>query len=240
MIPYFQAKFGPFVTDGIIRNIIGQPQSSFEIGQAMQENKIILVNLSKGLLGPINSELIGRMVVTQLQVAAMKRAGMDEAQRVPYYLYVDECQNYVSKSIESILSEARKYKLGIILAHQYLDQLKKDGLGGGMDLSKAIFGNIGNMLAYKVGAPDAEPLEKEFGPEFSQQDLVNLDNFKSVFKMSIDNQATKPFSLDVIKHWSEPYLHTLEKVAVIKQISALKWGRKKELVEKEIYYRVGV
>lgn len=240
MIPYFQAKFGPFTTDSIIRNIIGQPQSSFDIGEAMQQKKVILVNLSKGLLGSVNSELLGRMVVTQIQVAAMRRAGLAEEDRVPYYLYIDECQNYVSKSIESVLSEARKYKLGMILAHQYIDQLKKDGLGGGLDLSKAIFGNIGNMLTYKVGATDAEFLEKEYAPDFSQQDLVNLDNFKSAFKMSINNQATKAFSLDVVKFWTDPYLHTPEKIQVIKQISALKWGRKKELVDKEIYYRVGV
>lgn len=150
MIPYFQAKFGPFTTDGIIRNIIGQPNSSFDMSEAMQQKKIILVNLSKGLLGPINSELLGRMIVTQIQVAAMRRAGMAEEDRVPFYLYIDECQNYVSKSIESVLSEARKYKLGMVLAHQYINQLKKDGLGGGMDLSKAIFGNVGNMLSYKV------------------------------------------------------------------------------------------
>ncbi len=240
MIPYFQAKFGPFTTGGIIRNIIGQPISSFDIGQAMQEKKIILVNLSKGQLWPLNSELIGRMIVTQIQVAAMRRASMPEAERVPFYLYIDECQNYVSKSIESVLAEARKYKLGVVLAHQYIDQLKKDWLWGWMDLSKAIFGNVGNMLSYKVGAPDAEPLEKEFGPEFSQQDLVNLDNFKSVFKMSVNGQATKPFSLDVVKFFTMPFINTPEKIKIIKQISALKRGRKRELVEKEIYYRVGV
>lgn len=240
MIPYFQAKFGPFTTDGIIRNIIGQPNSSFDMSEAMQQKKIILVNLSKGLLGPINSELLGRMIVTQIQVAAMRRAGMAEEDRVPFYLYIDECQNYVSKSIESVLSEARKYKLGMVLAHQYINQLKKDGLGGGMDLSKAIFGNVGNMLSYKVWAEDAEFLEKEFAPDFAQQDLVNLDNFKSVFKMSVNGQATKSFSLDVVKFFTMPFLHTPEKMAIIKQISALKRWRKKELVEKEIYYRVWV
>lgn len=240
MIPYFQAKFGPFTTDGIIRNIIGQPQSSFDVGDAMQQKKIILVNLSKGLLGPINSELIGRMIVTQIQVAAMRRAGMAESERVPFYLYIDECQNYVSKSIESVLSEARKYKLWVVLAHQYIDQLKKDWLGWALDLSKAIFGNVGNRLVYKIWSWDAEQIEKEFAPDFSQTDLVNLDNFKSVFKMSINNQATKSFSLDVTKYWTMPYTNTPEKIAIMKQISALRRGRKKELVEKEIYYRVGV
>ena len=240
MIPYFQAKFWPFTTDGIIRNIIWQPQSSFDIGDAMQQKKIILVNLSKWLLWAVNSELIGRMIVTQIQVAAMRRAWMPESERVPFYLYIVECQNYVSKSIESVLSEARKYKLGVVLAHQYIDQLKKDWLGGWMDLSKAIFGNVGNWLVYKIWSGDAEQLEKEFTPEFTQQDLINLDNFKSVFKMSINNQATKPFSLDVPKYWTMPYANTPEKIAIIKQISALKRWRKKELVEKEVYYRVWV
>lgn len=240
MIPYFQAKFGPFTTGSIMRNIIWQPQSSFDFWKAMQEKKIILVNLSKWLLWSTNSELIGRMVVTQIQVAAMKRAGMAEQDRVPFYLYIDECQNYVSKSIENVLAEARKYKLWMVLAHQFIDQLKKDWLGGWMDLSKAIFGNVGNMLSYKVGSTDAEFLEKEFAPEFSQQDLWNLDNFKSIFKMSVNGQATKPFSLDVQKFFTIPFTNSPEKVKVIKQISALKWGRKRELVEKEIYYRVGV
>jgi hypothetical protein len=240
MIPYFQAKFGPFITWWIMRNIIWQPQSSFDVGQAMQEKKIILVNLSKWLLGANNSELIGRMVVTQIQVAAMRRAGMPEHQRVPFYMYIDECQNYVSKSIESVLSEARKYKLGMVLAHQYIDQLKKDGLGWWMDLSKAIFGNVWNWLAYKVWSNDAELLQKEFEPDFSPQDMVNLDNFKSVFKMSVNGQATKAFSLDVPKWFTTPIINTPEKVKIIKQISALKWWRKRELVEKEIFYRVGV
>ncbi len=240
MIPYFQAKFWPFTTGSIIRNIIWQPQSSFDFWKAMQERKIILVNLSKWLLGPVNSELIWRMVVTQIQVAAMKRAGMAEQDRIPFYLYIDECQNYVSKSIESVLAEARKYKLWMVLAHQYIDQLKKEGLGGWMDLSKAIFGNVGNMLSYKVGSNDAEFLEKEFAPEFSQQDLGNLDNFKSIFKMSVNGQATKPFSLDVQKFFTLPFTNSPEKIKIIKQISALKRWRKRELVEKEIYYRVWV
>ena len=128
MIPYFQAKFGPFTTNSMIRNIIGQPKSSFDVADAMQHNKVILVNLSKGLMGEFNSQLLGRMMVTQVKVAALRRAGMPEDERVPFYLYIDEMQNYVSKSIESVLSEARKYKLGMIMAHQYIDQLKQSNL----------------------------------------------------------------------------------------------------------------
>lgn len=239
MVPYFQAKFGPFTTTVIIRNIIGQPKSAFNIGQAMQQWKVILVNLSKGKLGDINSQLIGRMVVTQIKLAAMARAKMDNSERVPFYLYIDEFQNYVSSSIESILSEARKYKLGLVVAHQYIDQLKQSGLGGWLDLSKAIFGNVGTMMAYKVGAPDAEFLEKEFSPEISQNDLVNMDKFKGIMKLSIDSQPTRPFSISPLNPYTPP-TNPAEKVAIIKQISALKWGTKRELAEKEIYFRVGI
>ena len=199
------------------------------------------MNLSKGLLGDFNSQLLGRMLVTQVKVAALRRAGMAEHERVPFYLYVDEMQNYVSKSIESVLSEARKYKLGMIMAHQYIDQLKQGNLGGESDLSKAIFGNVGNMLSYRVGPNDAEFLEKQFAPVFSQQDLMNLDQFKCCFKMEVDGQSIAPFSMNCIKYFQEyQALNTAEKVAIMKQISALKYGRKRDLVEKEIYYRVGV
>ena len=144
----------------------------------MNEKKVILVKLSKGLTGEVNSQLVGRMVTMQIKLAALKRAKLVDEDRKAFFLYIDEFQNYVSKSIESILSEARKYKLGLCIAHQYIDQLKQEGLGGNLDLSKTIFGNIGNMFILKVGAPDAEFLEKEMSPEFSQTDLVNADEFR--------------------------------------------------------------
>ena len=134
MIPYFQSKFGPFTTTPIIRNIIGQPESSFDVYEAMQDGKIILLNLSKGKMGELNSKLLGSMMVTQLKVSALRRAQIPEEERNPFYLYIDEFQNFVSPSIETILSEARKYKLGLVMAHQYIDQLKQDELGGSMDL----------------------------------------------------------------------------------------------------------
>lgn len=239
MIPYFQAKFGPFTTGSYIRNIIWQPKSAFNFYEAMNQKKIILCNLSKGLVGEINSQLIGRMVAIQIKLAALKRAKQLETARTPFFLYVDECQNYISKSFESVLSEARKYKLWLTLVHQYIEQLKSAGLGGSIDLTKAVFGNVGNMFIYKVWAPDAEFLEKEFSPEFSQNDLVNIDNGKGIFKMSIDNQATRPFSMTPIFPYT-PVTNTEEKKNIIKQISALKWWTKRELAEKEIFYRVGI
>lgn len=238
MIPYFQAKFSPFTDNSIVRNIVGQPQSSFNFFDAMQENKIILVNLSKWLLWEESSQLLGRFITTQIKVSALRRASIPESERNPYFLYVDEFQNYVSKSFESILSEARKYKLGLAVAHQYIDQLKQAWLWWQMDLSKAIFGNVGTMMAYKVGAPDAEFLEKEFGPEFNQLDLINMDKFKGVIKLSVGTQPTRPFSVNILNPYTPP-IHSAEKKKLIKEISALKRGRKKELVEKEIFFRVG-
>ena len=176
----------------------------------------------------------------QIKLAALKRAGLDPKDRKPYFLYIDEFQNYVSKSIESILSEARKYKLWLIIAHQYIDQLKQEWLAGSLDLSKTIFGNVGNFFIHKVGAPDAEFLEKEFGPEFSPIDMVNGDTFRAVAKIVVNNQPTRPFSFTTRVPYNDPILNIPEKVEIMKQISALKWWTKRELVDKEIYFRVGV
>lgn len=222
IIPFLQAKFGPFTTGTYIRNVIGQPKSSFNFFDAMNEKKVILVNLSKGLTGEENSKLVGRMVAMQLKLSALKRAKLEPKDRVPFFLYIDEFQNYVSKSIESILSEARKYKLGLIIAHQYIDQLKQEGLGGNLDLSKTIFGNVGNFFIHKVGAPDAEFLEKEFGPEFSAIDMVNGDTFRAAAKIVVNNQPTRPFSFQTRVPYGDPILNIPEKVEIMKQISALK------------------
>ncbi len=240
IIPFIQAKFAPFTTWVYVRNIIGQIKSSFSFYDAMQDNKIIICNLSKWLAGEMNSQLIGRMIAMQIKISALKRAAVEEKDRKPFFLYVDEFQNYVSKSFESILSEARKYRLGLALAHQYIDQLKQGWLSGELDLSKTIFGNVGTIFALKVGAPDAEFLENEFSPEFSKQDLVSMDQFRGIMKMSINSQQSKPFSFKPLNPYDIPVVNTPEKVEIIKQISALKRGSKRELVDKEIYFRVGV
>jgi hypothetical protein len=206
----------------------------------MNSKKVILVNLAKGLTGEENSKLVGRMVSMQLKLSALKRARLDPKERTPYFLYIDEFQNYVSKAIESILSEARKYKLGLVIAHQYIDQLKQEGLGGNLDLSKTIFGNVGNLFIYKVGAPDAEFLEKEFGPEFSPIDMVNGDTHRAVAKIVVNNQPTRPFSFTTDLPFLKPTVNIPEKIEIMKQISALKRGTKRELVDKEIFFRVGV
>ncbi len=240
IIPFIQAKFGPFTTGTYIRNVIGQPNSSFNFSDAMNQKKVILVKLAKGLTGEINSQLIGRMVTMQIKLAALRRAGIDPKDRTPFFLYIDEFQNYVSKSIESILSEARKYKLWLTIAHQYIEQLKQKWLSGELDLSKTVFGNIWSMFIFKVGAPDGEFLEKEMSPEFTQTDIVNSDQFKWVAKVSIDEQQSRPFSFTTRVPYKDPKVNTPEKIEIMKQISALKRWTKRELVDKEIYFRVGV
>ena len=240
IIPFLQAKFWPFTTWVYVRNVIWQPKSGFNFFDAMNQKKIILCNLSKWLTWEINSQLIWRMFASQIKLAALKRASIVEDQRVPFFLYVDEFQNYVSQSFESVLSEARKYRLGLCIAHQYIEQLKNSWLWWSIDLSKPIFGNVGNQLYYKVGPEDAEFLEKNVSPEFNKNDMVSIDARKWVLTLSVGWQPTRPFSINMHNPYAEPVINSPEKVAIIKQISALKWWTKRELVDKEVFYRVGV
>ena len=240
IIPFIQAKFWPFTTWVYVRNIIWQPKSSFKMYDAMQENKIILMNLAKWISWEETSKLIWKIISMQVKLSALKRAKIPEKERKPFYLYVDEFQNYVSQSFESILSEARKYKLWLCVAHQYIDQLKQEWLGGNMDLSKTIFGNIGTMFVFKVWAPDAEFLAKEFEPEFSQTDLTSTEKFMGACKISIHNQQSRPMTFKAKLPYDIPPKNTPEKVQIIKEISSLRWWSKREIVDKEIYFRVGV
>ncbi|MFA4814618.1 MAG: type IV secretion system DNA-binding domain-containing protein [Candidatus Gracilibacteria bacterium] len=238
MIPYFAAKFGQFVTNGMMRNIIGQTHSAFDFGEVMATNKILLMNLSKGETGDINSKLLGMIVVSKLQVAALRRQRLPKEMRKDFFLYIDEFQNYVTDSIEVILSEARKYRLGLAMAHQYLAQLESDvKKGKGVNLKDAVFGNVGTIMAYKIGAQDAEYMAKEMAPVFSDQDLINIDKFKAVMKLSIDTQPSQPFSITPLS----PYLEKgdPEAAEAYKQLSRLKYGRDKEFVEREVFRRLG-
>lgn len=238
MIPYFAAKFGQFVTNGMMRNIIGQTHSGFDFGDVMNNGKILLMNLSKGETGDLNSKLLGLMIVSKIQVAALRRQRLPKEQRKDFFLYIDEFQNYVTDSIEVILSEARKYRLGLAMAHQYLAQLEQDkGKKGSVNLKDAIFGNVGTMMAYKIGAQDAEYMAKEMAPVFSDQDLVNIDKFKAVIKLSIDTQPSKPFSIIPLNPYTEK--GDYEAAEAFKQLSRLKYGRDKEFVEREVFRRLG-
>ena len=241
MIPYFAAKFGQFTTNTLIRNIVGQVKSSFDFQEVMDGQKIVLMNLSKGLIGDLNSKLLGMMIVNKIQVASMRRQRQEAKARKDFFLYIDEFQNYVTDSIESILSEARKYRLGLVIAHQYLDQLEKDSkLSGAVNLKSAVFGNVGTMMLYKIGPQDAEFCAKEMAPVFSEQDLVNLDNFKACIKLSIDGQPSRSFSMEVPKPWLETtYAKDMKAVEAYKQLSRLKYGRDKEFVDREIIRRIG-
>ena len=242
MIPYFAAKFGQFTTNALIRNIVGQTKSAFDIADCMNNGKIILMNLSKGLIGDINSQLLGMIIVNKIQVAAMRRQRQDATERKDFFLYIDEFQNFVTQSIESILSEARKYRLGLVLAHQYIDQLEKESkLSGSVSLKGAVFGNVGTMMFYKIGPQDAEVCAKEMAPVFSEQDLVNMEAFKGSIKLSINDQPSRPFSIDVPKHWlDKTYAKDAQAAEAFKQLSRLKYGRPKEFVHREIVRRIGM
>jgi len=240
MIPYFAAKFGCFITNSLMRNIIGQTKSAFKIDDVMDNNKILLVKLAKGLVGDINANLLGMIFVNKIQVAAMKRQRIaDKSARVPFFLYVDEFQNFITDSFESILSEARKYKLGLVIAHQYIDQLIKDGKDE--KIKNAVFGNVGTMMNLKIGAKDAEYMAKEMGPVFTETDLINLEGFNACVKLNLNNQITRPFSMKTYKWWEETPEDQpdLEVAEALVQLSRLKYGRDKEFVSREIVRRIG-
>ncbi len=188
--PAIQNKIGQFVSNALVRNIIGQPKSTFDIRHLMDERKIFIVNLSKGRVGEGNANLLGSMLITKIYLAAMSRA--DAAPSVlgklpEFYLYVDEFQNFANKSFADILSEARKYKLALTIAHQYIEQMEEE-------VRAAVFGNVGTMIAFRVGAFDAEVLEKEFSPVFTADDLVNLGARQIYLKLMIDGVTSQPFS----------------------------------------------
>jgi hypothetical protein len=240
IIPYFAAKFGPFVTNAQIRNIIGQPKSGFDFRKVMDEGKILLVNLSKGKLGDLNSKLVGMIIVSKIQMAAMSRVNIPEAERRDFFLYVDEFQNFVTESFASILSEARKYRLGLIVAHQYISQITKmDGGGKGSHedttLRDAVFGNVGTMLCFKIGAQDAETMAKEFQPVFSEQDLINIANYHAYVKLNIKNTTSRGFALRTIHDLAGADHEAAE---AYKQLSRLKFARDRAFVEREIRRRL--
>ena len=186
-----QNKVGQFLSTSIIRNVVGQEKSTINIFDMMNEGKIFLVNVSKGRIGEDNSALLGGMIITKIQLAAMERVRIPEETRRDFYLYVDEFQNFVTDAFASILSEARKYRLNLTVAHQYTAQLISDKSSAVRD---AIFGNVGTMIIFRVGSDDAEFLESEFEPEFTPQDIVNLPNYKIYLKLMIDGVTSRPFS----------------------------------------------
>jgi len=187
MAPYITSKIDGFISDEFIKPIISQPKSSLNFRDAMDNKKIILVNLSKGKIGDLNANLIGLVIVGKLLISALGRVDIPEEKRDDFYLYIDEFQNFTTDSIATILAEARKYKLNLSVAHQFIKQLEEN-------IRDAIFGNVGSIIAFRVGADDAEFLEKQFEPIFTQNDLINIPNFNAHAKILIDNQTADPFN----------------------------------------------
>ncbi len=188
--PAIQNKVGQFVANPLVRNIIGQPKSSFDIREIMDQKKILIINLSKGRVGEANANLLGAMIITKIYLAAMSRADMSETElkkAAEFYLYVDEFQSFANESFADILSEARKYKLALIIAHQYIEQMTEE-------VRAAVFGNVGTMAVFRVGAYDAAVFEKEFVPQFTAEDLVNLQQYQLYLKLMIDGVTSPPFS----------------------------------------------
>jgi hypothetical protein len=219
-----QNKVGQFISNPLIRNIIGQSKSSFDIRKIMDQKKIFIMNLSKGRIGEENSRLIGAMLITKIYLAAMSRVNVSEEERLDFYLYVDEFQNFATESFKDILSEARKYRLNLTLAHQYITQMDET-------VRDAVFGNVGTLISFRVGAYDAELLEKEFAPEFFVQDLVNL-GFGSIYlKLMIDGVASRPFSAATLAPISRPKESYAEKII---EKSREKYASFKKEVEEKI------
>ncbi|MEK7062816.1 MAG: type IV secretory system conjugative DNA transfer family protein, partial [Patescibacteria group bacterium] len=226
-IPAIQNKIGQFTSNPLIRNIIGQPKSSFDIRKVMDEKKILIVNLSKGLVGEGNANLLGSMLVTKIYLAAMSRADSDsrELKKLPnFYLYADEFQSFANKSFADILSEARKYKLSLNITHQYIEQMAEE-------VRAAVFGNVGTMIAFRVGSYDAEVLEKEFAPVFVMEDIVNLGFVQIYLKLMIDGVASQPFSAVTLPPISPPAVSFRDKVM---EISRKAYAHPKAEVEKMI------
>jgi len=226
IVPYITSKFNIFIANDYMRPIIGQSSSSLNFRQIIDERKILLVNLSKGRLGDVNSSLLGLIVTGKLLMAAFSRIDIDEEQRQDFYLYMDEFQNFATDSIATILSEARKYRLCLTMAHQFIGQLEDK-------IREAVFGNVGSMVSFRVGADDAEFLVKQFEPVFDTNDLINVDNFNAYIKLMINNETSKPFNLLT-------YPPEKDKPAVtkaIKELARLKYGRDKTIVEQEITSR---
>lgn len=236
MLGYLISKVGRFVENSMMRNIVGQPKSSFNFRDVMDNGKILLVNLAKGKVGEMNAKLIGLILVSKIQMAAMSRADIPEDQRRDFYLYVDEFQNFITDAFSSILSEARKYKLNLIIGHQFLGQLEQ-GAGaqgaGSKDLRDAVFGNTGSMVTFRIGVEDVETMSKEYAPVFNDFDLLNVDRYNAFTKLMINGTASKPFNMATYP-LDKPTAEQKTTAEAIRQLSRLKFGRPRAEVESEI------
>lgn len=220
-------KIGQFLASLPLRNIVGQKENTFHLRKVMDKGKILIVNLAKGKIGEENCSLLGAMIVTKIQLAALSRANLKENKRIPFYLYVDEIHNFLTLSFADILSEARKYGLNLILAHQYIEQLDEK-------IKAAILGNAGTIISFRVGVEDAKCLAKEFSPVFDECDLVNLSNHHIYLKLMIDGKTSQPFSANTL---ASPEIKISYKRDIINQ-SRKMYTKPRKQVEREIIYKV--
>jgi hypothetical protein len=231
VLDYIVSKFGRFVTNKMMRNIIGQSQSAFDFRRVMDEGKILLINLAKGKIGEENSNFLGLVLVPRILIAAMSRQDITEKERRDFYLYVDEFQNFATPDFAQILSEARKYRLNLTVANQFVGQIEDE-------VKDAIFGNVGSLVAFRVGVTDANYLQHEFQPTFSESDLINVEKYHAYIKTTVHNEPMVPFSMDLTKDVDKiDKLRNTKVAQMIKQLSQLKYGKDREIVEAEIAQR---
>jgi hypothetical protein len=231
VLDYIVSKFGRFVTNKMMRNIIGQSKSSFDFRNVMDEGKILLINLSKGKLGEENSTFLGLLIIPKILAAAMSRVDVPEDQRRDFYLYVDEFQNFATPDFAVILSEARKYKLALTVANQFIGQMDEE-------VKNAVFGNVGTKISLRLGVTDASFMQREFQPVFNETDIINIERFHAYMQTIVNNDPVPPFAIDMTKDMSKLKSEANESIAqAIIQLSRLKYGRPRELVEAEIQQR---
>jgi hypothetical protein len=231
VLDYIVSKFGRFITNKLMRNIIGQSKSTLDFRKVMDEGKILLINLAKGKLGEENSNFLGLILVPKILIAAMSRQDVPEAQRRDFYLYVDEFQNFATPDFAQILSEARKYHLNLTVANQFIGQMEEE-------VKNAVFGNVGSVISFRVGVTDANYLQHEFQPVFNETDLINIDKFNAYIKTIVHNEPVKPFSVDLTKDMKLVQASQSPDIAkAIIQLSRLKYGQPRELIEAEITER---
>ena len=229
MTPYITSKFNNFIANDYMRPIIGQAKSAFNFRKAMDEGKIILINLSKGRIGDINAGLLGMVFTGKILMSALSRVDVPEDKRRDFNLYIDEFQNFTTDSISTILSEARKYRLNLTMAHQFIAQLTEK-------IRDAVFGNVGSQIVFRVGAQDAEFLVKQFEPVFSENDLMSIDNLNAYAKILINGQTSKPFNMKIFTgSWSGGDHESAER---IRENSRVKYGVDRQKIEDEIYRRL--
>lgn len=231
VLDYIVSKFGRFITDKMMRNIIGQSYSAFDFRKVMDEGKILLINLAKGRIGEENSAFLGLILVPKILVAAMSRQDIPESERRDFNLYVDEFQNFATPDFATILSEARKYHLNLIVANQFIGQIDEE-------VKNAVFGNVGTLLSFRVGVQDANFLQHEFVPTFSESDLTNVERYHTFVKTIVDNEPMPPFSMDLTRNIeAERKLANPKLAEMIKKLSRLKYGKDKNILEVEIAKR---